>query len=869
MMKTIIRILALLLYFQTVTYSQDVLHLTVWEFKKAGTIKWYPATVPGTIHVDLLNNGLIEDPFYRLNENDLQWIDKVNWEYRTHFKVPAEMKLADKLILIFEGLDTYADVFLNGEKIHVNYSMFVNAEIVIKPELLQENNELCIYFKSPIFTGLSKLEEYGLPLPADNDQSERGGLGSHKVSVFTRKAGYHYGWDWGPRLVTSGIWRDVYLKSVNSTYLTDVFIRQLHVDSRSANLVAQIELRQFSDAPLNIRLSVNGSIVETRAVSLSDIQLRENKSYSKPVKTINIPFTIPEPELWWPNGHGDQPLYTIGVELTSNNRLIDQKQVKTGLRTIELVREPDKQGESFYFKVNGKPIFAKGANYIPNDVFLPRVDSAKYNYIISSAASANINMLRVWGGGVYEDDIFYELCDKYGILVWQDFMFACAMYPGNPEYLKLIEQEAEYNIRRLRNHASIALWCGNNEIEQAWAQYEESKGWGWKQRYTAAEREIIWKAYDTIFHSILPARVKEYNPEIAYWHSSPSAGMGKLANHTNTSGDMHYWGVWHGNEPITSFAKYKARFMSEYGFQSFPEFESVKKYTIPEDWDINSEVMNAHQRSAIGNQRIKDYMIESYAQPNSFEDQLYVGQLLQAEAIKIAIEAHRAEMPYCMGSLYWQLNDCWPVASWSGIDYYGRWKALHYFIREAFKQQIITAAIKNNQIKIMGISDVEGQTASLRVNLLDFNGLSLWNRSFSVTMPANSAKLLTSIDLSKIPAMQNKSSALLLISLVKNEKLIDSDILYLDSPKNLQLPYPDLSMYISQKPGMFELEITSKKLCKNLMLISEGNSFSFSDNFFDILPGETRVVKVKSDMSYEEFKDKLSYIHLQQVQSAL
>ncbi len=868
MMKTIIRILALLLYFQTVTYSQEVLKLKDWEFRKAGTIKWYPATVPGTIHLDLLNNGLIEDPFYRMNENEMQWIDKVNWEYHSHFKVMPEMRLADRLILVFEGLDTYADIYLNGKQIHINHSMFVNAEIEIEPELLLDNNEVYIYFKSPIITGLSKLEEYGMPLPADNDQSEKGGLGPHKVSVFTRKAGYHYGWDWGPRLVTSGIWRDVYIKTVNSAHINDVFIRQLELSNKSANLMAQIELKKYNDAPLEVMIYINGTLVETKVVSPNDLQPDNNKSDPESAKTIDIPFTIPEPKLWWPNGHGDQPLYSIKVELTSNNQLIDLKHIQIGLRTLELVREPDKQGESFYFKVNGKPIFAKGANYIPNDAFLPRVDSTRYNYIIASAAAANINMLRVWGGGVYEDDIFYELCDKYGILVWQDFMFACAMYPGDKEYLQLIEKEAAYNIKRLRNHACIALWCGNNEIEQAWAQNEESKGWGWKQRYNTAERGKIWNAYDTIFHYILPAQVKEYNPEIAYWHSSPSAGMGKLANHTNTTGDMHYWGVWHGNEPINSFAKYKARFMSEYGFQSFPEFESVKRYTIPEDWNINSDVMNAHQRSAIGNQRIRDYMAESYSVPNSFEDQLYVGQLLQAEAIKIAIETHRAEMPYCMGSLYWQLNDCWPVASWSGIDYYGRWKAMHYYVREAFKQQIITAGIKDNAIKIKGVSDVEGQSASLRLNLMDFNGLSLWNRSFAVTMPSNSAKLLTSIDLSKIPAVQNKTGALILITLVKNERIIDSDILYLESPKNLQLPYPDLNMYIGQKPGMFELEISTKKLCKNLMLISEGNAFTFSDNFFDILPGETKVVKVKSDLNYEEFKDKLSYIHLQQVQAA-
>lgn len=865
MMKNIIRSLLLLVYFQTIAYSQNTLILDDWEFRKAGTLKWFHATVPGTIHTDLLNNGMINDPFYRMNENDLQWIDKVNWEYRTKFKVSPELQSADKLILVFEGLDTYADVFLNEKKIHSNSSMFTSAEIEIEPNLLTTDNELRIYFKSPIVTGLSKLEEFGMPLPADNDQSEKGGLGPHKVSVFTRKAGYHYGWDWGPRLITSGIWRVVSIKSVKKATINDVFIKQVRISEKMAELTAVIDLLKFKDDLLEINILVNNEPVETRKLLSNELQIAGNQTGSEIVKTINIPFNIPNPELWWPNGHGKQPLYSIKVELLSNGEIIDLKQLKTGLRTIRLVREPDKQGESFYFEVNGKPIFAKGANYIPNDVFLPRVDSAKYNHIIASAAMANMNMLRVWGGGTYENEIFYELCDKYGIMVWQDFMFACAMYPGDNEFLELVEEEAEDNIKRLRNHACIALWCGNNEIEQAWAHKEENRGWGWKQRYSMEERNLIWTAYDTIFHKILPEQVKKYNPEIAYWHSSPSAGMGKLANHVNTSGDMHYWGVWHGNEPIESFSKYKARFMSEYGFQSFPEFESVRKYTLPEDWDIGSDVMNAHQRSAIGNQRIKDYMVKSYKQPSSFEDQLYVGQLLQAEAIKIAIEAHRAAMPYCMGSLYWQLNDCWPVASWSGIDYYGRWKALHYIVRDAFKRQILSTSIKDNAINIRGISDIESTTASLRVNLMDFNGLSLWNRSYSVTLPSNSAKLLTSIDLNTIPALQHKTDALLYVTLVKNERIIDSDIFYMDSPKNLILPYPDINIHIRQKPGLFELEITSQKLCKNLMLISEGNAYSFSDNYFDILPGETKVISVKSDLTYEQFEDKLSYIHLQQV----
>ncbi len=855
-MKVILSIVMMTLLFQQSVYSQDMFVLEDWKFRQVGENEWYKADVPGTVHTDLLYNKLINDPFYRLNEHNLQWIDKVDWEYTTDFNLTNKMNSADKLLLVFEGLDTYATVFLNNKLIYTGTNMFVGSTIELNPDSLLPENNLHIVFKSPITEGIERLTKYSIALPGDNDQSALGGLENTKVSMFTRKAGYHYGWDWGPRLVTSGIWRNVYIKTCNKATINDLHIDQISINQQEAKLNAIAEVSNFTNEAFSLNIYVNDVLVANKPAA-----------HLKTTGEINYQFKITNPILWWPNGHGNQHLYTIRAEIVGNTgNKIDDRQLNIGLRTAQLIREADKHGESFYFKINGKPVFVKGANYIPNDVFLPRVTPNKYEHIISSAANANINMLRVWGGGIYENSLFYELCDKYGIMVWQDFMFACAMYPGNDEFLKEVEQEAIYNIKRLRNHPSIVLWCGNNEIEQAWAQYDENRGWGWKQRYTGAQREIIWKSYDTLFHKILPDLVKQYDANTDYWHSSPSAGMGKLASHTNTSGDMHYWGVWHGGEPIESFTTHIARFMSEYGFQSFPEYESVKQYSMPEDWNILSEVMTSHQRSNIGNQRINEYMGHSYKQPAGFEDQLYVGQLLQAEAMKTAIEAHRSAMPYCMGSLYWQLNDCWPVASWSGIDYYGRWKAMHYFVREAFKTQIVHVARKGTKLEIIGISDGIVSDVTLRVNLMDFSGKSLWNRSYSVAMPSNGSIILTSIDLDKIPLLQNKDNSLLYVTLVKNGKVIDSDIYYSDLPKNLKLPFPDINKYISQKEGGFEIELYSKNLCKNLMLVSEGNAYTFSDNFFDILPGETRVIKVDSDLSYDEFERRLSYIHLQMVE---
>ncbi|NTW24387.1 MAG: glycoside hydrolase family 2 protein, partial [Lentimicrobium sp.] len=576
---------------------------TNWQFRQSATNEWMPASVPGTVHTDLMAAGKIEDPYYRLNERGVQWIDKVDWEYKTTFNVSSAELNRQNIRLVFEGLDTWADVYVNDVKLLMADNMFITWTVDVKKHLRQGQNEIRIYFTSPVLKGMQKQEIFGFPLPASNDQSEVGGMGKNQVSIFSRKAGYHFGWDWGPRLVTSGIWRPVYLESWDNARIKDMQLIQQSINSKVAAITAEIELETSVAGDYTLSLLVGG-----KQFTAAEIKSAAGVSKQK------VSLSIPSPELWWPNGLGEQPLYKITATLSASGKVIDSKSATIGLRTIKLVRKPDVKGggESFYFEVNGRPVFAKGANYIPNDVFLTRVKPETYEFIVKSAAEANMNMLRVWGGGVYESDLFYDLCDKYGIMVWQDFMFACSMYPGDDTFLNSIRQEAEDNVKRLRNHACIALWCGNNEMETAWAQGHEDRGWGWKQVYDPAQREIIWKAYDTIFHHILPEVVAANTNKQPYWHSSPSAGMDKLAGYDNNSGDMHYWGVWHGQHPFSDFRKYKARFMSEYGFQSFPEFNSVKKYTIPADWNIESEVMASHQRSGIGNLRIKQYMEQDY-----------------------------------------------------------------------------------------------------------------------------------------------------------------------------------------------------------------------------------------------------------------
>jgi len=807
-----------------------------WEFRQINTDTWLPAVVPGSVHSDLMKNQIIEDPFYRLNEERLQWIDKTDWEYRTVFFADDEVLNRERNELVFEGLDTYAQVFLNDEMVLQADNMFRTWVVDISGKLKKGENELVILFESPTRKGLEALQAFGFQLAADNDQSEAGEMGGDRVSPYIRKAPYHFGWDWGPRLVTSGIWRPVLLRAWSTGRLNGIHLVSENINEQVAELSAEVDIEALEPGDYSVKvLTSPDDNFQRISVPPQRISVKLIKGDNK----INIPVTIEKPELWQPNSYGDQVMYRCQFELYKGKKLIDSKIETTGLRNARLVREadPDGTGDSFYFEINGKPVFAKGANYIPNDVFLDRVSPEKYEYIVKSAADANMNMLRVWGGGIYEDDLFYDLCDRYGIMVWQDFMFACAMYPGNDEFLESVRQEATDNVRRLRNHPCIVLWCGNNEIEAAWGPYDENRGWGWKQRYKEEQRAVIWKAYDTLFHKILPAVITEEDPERPYWHSSPSAGMGKLASYDTRSGDIHYWGVWHGLHPFTDFRKYKGRFMSEYGFQSFPEFNSVKKYTLPEDHDIESEVMMAHQRSGIGNLRIRQYMAEDYRVPQDFEQFLYVGQLLQAEAIRVAIESHRADMPYCMGSLYWQLNDCWPVASWSGIDYYGRWKALHYFVKEAFKPSVLVVSEENDSLRVKVVSD-QGEIGNwkLEIRLVDFSGAVLNEIStLSDKVIFNSSDFLGKAD---------RSSVVLVSKLIKENEIIDTDLHYFVNPKVLKLVDPQLNMNIVEKGDLFELNISAKYLAKNVFLYADGLEEQFSDNYFDILPGENITVTI-------------------------
>ncbi|MBY0160659.1 glycoside hydrolase family 2 protein [Paenibacillus lautus] len=811
-----------------------VIDLKDWLFKACDEGEWLTAQVPGCVHTDLFRSGKIPDPFYGTHEHDLQWIDKKDWEYETVFSISEELGAESRLELVFDGLDTYADVYVNGELTLTADNMFRRWRVDIKERIVSGDNRISVRFRSPILEDLPKLERLGYTLPAANDQSVLGGLEDKKVSVFARKAPYHYGWDWGPRFVTSGIWRPCRIEAWSGARISDLYIRQDEISPESAQLTAIVTIESVEALDAELTLTSEGLHWDTEM------------SLNPGTQIIELPVSITNPKLWWSRGLGEPNLYTFHASLKQKESIVASASVRTGLRSVKLIRDADETGTSFYFELNGIPVYAKGANHIPNDSFLPEVSDERYRHEISSAAEANMNMLRVWGGGIYEADIFYELCDEYGLMVWQDFMFACSMYPGDKLFLANVQQEAEDNLTRLRNHPSIVLWCGNNEIDLAWAHYNENAGWGWKRQYSAELREKIWADYEAIFHKILPEAVARFAPVAEYWPSSPLVSLSRDENqHANprrTSGDIHYWGVWHNKEPFDNYNVYVGRFMSEYGFQSFPEPKTVKTYADEESMTLESNIMLAHQKHGSGNQLIKSYMDMYTKEPRDFESFLYMSQLQQAEAMKTAIEAHRSRKPYCMGTLYWQMNDCWPVASWSGIDYFGRWKALHYLVKRSFRDVSLVITQKGDTVSVHLISDVSLPfQGTLHLRLFNFTGDKLQEFSLPVQAEAQASVILYQSSSVELLGNHDPAAVVLLAELVQAGATTDSKEHYFVRDKDLKLCAPTVTVTEVPGKGGTTFNVACNSFARQVWLSTETEGI-FSDNFFDLIPGLPKMV---------------------------
>jgi len=765
-----------------------------WEFKKVRDTLWNLATVPGNIHSDLLENKLIEHPFIGNNEEKLQWISKTDWDYKTTFLVDRKTLQKRHIELSFEGLDTYASVFLNDSLILKTNNAFREFQVEVK-SILKAENELRIVFENTSISEDKEKNSLKYTLPEGN-------------RIFTRKAQFQYGWDWGPKLNTSGIWRPIKLTAWNDYKIENINIIQKTLTDSIASLIVEIADSNFSKDVLNYEVYINDTL-----------------QFQKPEKP-EIPITIKNPKRWWPHNLGEPYLYDIKVVVRNGKTILDSVLVKKGLRTIDLITEKDSIGESFYFKVNDVPVYAKGANYIPQNSMQNQVTNAHYEKLLNDVVDANMNMLRVWGGGIYENDIFYDLCDEKGILVWQDFMFACAMYPGDQDFLENVQEEATQNVKRLRNHASIALWCGNNENAEGWNR------WGWQADRSEHEKEEIWSYYLKVFDSILPNTVDKLT-DTDYWESSPKYGRGNPKY--KFEGDAHDWWIWHDAYPFEHLEENVPRFMSEFGFQSFPSYEAIKYINQSDLIDISANSFQSHQKHSRGFQLIREYMERDFSVPEKAEDYVYMSQLLQAYGITKGIEAQRRAKPYNMGTLYWQLNDCWPVVSWSSIDFFGKWKALHYKAKHSFEDVLVSSKVENNILRTYVINDdFESHSGELSVKILDFEGNPLYQFSKSIILESNASQLQHQVNLE---AFKLDASKVVVVSNFNNSQ----SLYYLVKPKALKLKQGDIEQKITKTDIGFSIELSSKTLQKDVFLYSDEKGH-FLDNYFDLLPNETKIV---------------------------
>jgi beta-mannosidase len=788
---------------------------------------WIPAAVPGCVHTDLLRAGKIPDPFAGTNEKNLQWIEHADWEYRTTFDAAPDLLRRDHVEIVFHGLDTFAEVSVNGARVLSADNMFRTWRADIKSHLKSGANSVLVHFRSPIAAVKPAYDRLGYTLPAVNDQAKE------MVSMFARKAPYHYGWDWGPRFVTSGIWRPAAVEAWDAARLDDVQVFQRALDDAQARLEIAAVVTAARPGPAHVTVAVAGGAVLAEA----DRVLQRGRN------EIRLEGTIAHPERWWPAGLGPQRLYTIETALAVDGTPRGRRQTRIGLRTLEVVSQHDAVGKSFTVVVNGAPVFMKGANWIPSDSFIDRETTERRRGLLGSAVAANMNMVRVWGGGIYETDDFYDLCDELGLLVWQDFMFACSMYPGDAAFLENVRQEAVENVRRLRNHPSLALWAGNNEIEAAWQQ------WGWPLKFHLSKnnQNTIWNDYKRVFHEILPRVVAEQDPGRFYTRSTPSANEDGVAPGKMGWGDAHYWGVWHASSPYEDYADNVSRFMSEYGFQSFPLLESVARYAPPSEWRIDSPVMLSHQRHPRGNALVKTYMDREFRSPKDFASFLYLSQVLQARVIQFGAEAHRRKMPLNMGSLYWQLDDCWPVASWSSIDYYGRWKALQYAAKRFFAPVLISPADENGNLRVYAVSDrrtdVQGHL-TLRVVDLDGGG-DRWRFAADITVKALASQAQFQAWKRDILKGIDPAHVVLVAELTERATgaLLSRNLFTFVKTRDLALPAPELAVSVAPHEGGATVKVTARRFARAVWLSTTGTDGFFSDNFFDLLPGETATVE--------------------------
>ena len=819
-----------------------------WDFRQSGSEHWIRASVPGCVHTDLMSAGLIDDPFYGRNEKSIQWIGEKDWEYRKTFTISEADLLVSNMWVVLEGVDTYADISVNGLPVGTTDNMFRTWRFDISDKLKVGDNQLTIRFESVFRHDMPRYLDapYRLMAWPNNDQSDIW------LSLYARKAGYHYGWDWGPRLITAGLHGSVYVESWNDWKIQSVFFKTLSLDkpsartgkARTADLQADIEVLSDMECDAFITISRGSQKVCGEKVVLK-----------KGLNSYKLPFTIRNPHLWWSNGLGKAHMeeFTVRVDACGNTASLTDD---IGIRTAEVIREDDDQGRKMTVRLNGYDVFCKGANWIPIDNFPHMRERRDYAYLLESAALSNMNMIRVWGGGLYESEDFYELCDSLGIMVWQDMAFACGMFPSDSTYLSNVKEEVKDNVRRLRNHPSLVLWCGNNENEISYFE------WGWNRTLTHDQRIDYEKGLKKLFYDVIPSTVDAEDGTRYYHPTSPVTGHSGVPY---SMGDAHMWSVWKGGWVEEYLKPHNiARFMSEYGFISYPDMFSMKKF-IPE-WDMytGSPSMLAHHRAYDDTTRDPNYSdnticryMNRYAWvPEKFEDYVYMTQWFQAEAVKVAMEAHRRAKPYCMGTLFWQLNDCWPVVSWSSIDYYGRWKALQYYSRRAYAPVLVSPYLaEDGTVSVKVVSDrIEEFNGTLETYVMRFDGNIIKQTDVRCYVTAEGTK-----DVFRIESHELDGDTFLYVRLVEGNTIVSENIFFNRYPDEYTRLKPNISIEAVKTDDGIEMILSTDKLARCLYLYTDNENDFFEDNYIDLIPGLSRRIFVKTDKDIEKFNTIINY----------
>jgi beta-mannosidase len=804
-----------------------------------GASTWHSAQVPGTVQTDLLAAGLIPAPYYRDNEAKVQWVGLADWEYRTTLQVDAATLQQGHVDLVFDGLDTFADVSLNGHPILSADNMFRRWRVPVKKLLHAGANTLTVTLHSPIKRLQPWLLKQAYALPGEFDSAFGDEPVGKQTANYVRKAAYQYGWDWGPRIVTEGIWHDVRLQSWDSLRLADFHMAQPHVTADVAELQAQLDIDSDSAGPVQVTLHWRAPDGSTQSLQ-HEVTLKVGDNH------VALPLRIDHPQRWWPVGYGAPNLYDFHVDIARGGKTLASADRETGLRSVELRRQKDQWGKSFEFVVNGVPIFAKGANVIPQDMFPNRVTPARIDAMLQSARDANMNMLRVWGGGYYFDDAFYAEADKLGLMIWQDFMFGGAIPPYDKAFRDNTRIEAIQQVDRLRDHPSIVVWVGNNEVETAW----ESWGGGAHLKATQPKAEVdrIEQGMRELFDHTLRDVVASQSPDVPYWPSTPSSDYDGKANVLD-NGDYHYWNVWSGDAlPATAYLGVTPRFQSEYGLQSFPAMATLRSVLKPADLSLDSPVLRAHQKfdKGKGNQRLLMYVESEYGKPKNFAALVYLSQVMQAEGIELAAEHLRASRPQAMGSLYWQLNDVWPGVTWASIDYYGRWKALQYHAKRFYAPLRVVPIRQNGRTQVSLVSDrTTPFDAQLRVRVLDMDGKSLWEHTQAVHVAALASTPAGDYTDAQLLRGADPRHTVAVFELLDHGQTLSRHLLYFKQAKDLQLPDPGLHAELSADGH--SLTVSAQHLAREVWISFGDLDARLSDNAFTLLPGQKVTLQIHSD----------------------